>query len=141
MAEKRKKEDLCLLGQKIRDLLEEQGKTDTWLARKADISNMTLYNILDGVTKSPGVLNIISIAEALKVKPCELLHVIMSIGACDELEPGESHIDLANHPPKECDTGEKKSEPLKAILADDEDKAAMVMFRTLVRKLLASLEV
>lgn len=64
---------LASVGDRIKFLRERRGISQPELARKAGISQPSMYNIESGKTKSPSAINLMQIAAILEVSPWWLL--------------------------------------------------------------------
>ena len=70
------------VAQRIVDLCAERGIAYNYLANQAGIPPMTLYSILDGKSKNPGITNIKAICDALELP----LKVFFDSPLFDQLE-------------------------------------------------------
>jgi putative transcriptional regulator len=57
---------------RIKEVLEKQGKTQTWLAGQMDLDHITINNYCTGF-REPSLRKLFQIAAILKVKPSQLL--------------------------------------------------------------------
>ena len=56
----------------IKEVLEQQGKTQTWLAEKLDVDFLTVNRYANN-NRQPSVERLVEIAKILKVSPRELI--------------------------------------------------------------------
>lgn len=56
----------------IKEVLEQQGKTQTWLAEKLDVEFLTINRYANN-NRQPSIETLVAIAKILKVSPRELI--------------------------------------------------------------------
>ena len=56
----------------IKEVLEQQGKTQTWLAEKMDVEFLTINRYANN-NRQPSIETLVAIAKILKISPRELI--------------------------------------------------------------------
>jgi transcriptional regulator with XRE-family HTH domain len=123
--ERKADETLPPLGRYIRARLRELKISEAQLSRKCDLSQTTIFHIIDGTSKSPGIANIIAVAKVLGLPPCLLVYAYMGeVKECEILRGSDE---------------KKEIEAAKITLTND-DRAAIVLFKSLIQKVLTNIE-
>lgn len=70
---KRKSKREKIIYNRIREILEEQGRTQVWLAEQLDLDFQTVTRYVNN-NRQPGIARLFEIARILKVNPGDLLN-------------------------------------------------------------------